>query len=104
MTFVTEINMKTKVVHCMREEYDVYIGRPGIWGNPYAHKSGTQAKYVVGSVTEAIEKYREYIMSKPDLLRRVPELKGKILGCWCKSKPNNPCHGDILVELAEQDD
>ena len=27
------------------------------------------------------------------------ELRGKILGCWCKPKP---CHGDILVKLVEE--
>ncbi len=96
--------MTTRVVHCMREKYDIYVGRGrgSIWGNPYAHKEGTQAKYVVGSVEEAVSKYREYILSRPDLLARVPELKGKILGCWCKVKPDDPCHGDVLVELAEQ--
>jgi hypothetical protein len=24
-----------RVVHCKREPYDVYIGRPGPWGNPF---------------------------------------------------------------------
>ena len=27
----------------------------------------------------------------------LPELRGKILGCWCAPKV---CHGDVLVELA----
>ena len=25
----------TRVVHCKRARYDVYIGRPSKWGNPY---------------------------------------------------------------------
>jgi len=96
--------MKTKVVHCMRDEYDVYIGRGkgSPWGNPFTHKDGNAAKKV-GSVKEAVDKYKEYILNKPKLLDRLGELKGKVLGCWCKT-PKNPdalCHGDVLVELIE---
>ena len=39
--------MKTKIVHCKKEEYEVYIGRPTKWGNPYSHKDNTIAKYKV---------------------------------------------------------
>jgi Domain of unknown function (DUF4326) len=27
------------------------------------------------------------------------ELKGKKLGCWCKP---NACHGNVLIELADE--
>jgi hypothetical protein len=27
------------------------------------------------------------------------ELKGKVLGCWCKP---DACHGDVLAELADE--
>ena len=30
------------------------------------------------------------------LLAALPELQGKVLGCWCAPLP---CHGDVLVEL-----
>jgi hypothetical protein len=82
----------TKVVHCKKEPYDVYIGRPSKWGNPFEiGRDGTRE--------EVIEKYREYILSKPELLKDLSELKGKILGCWCKPKA---CHGDVLVELLNE--
>lgn len=32
------------------------------------------------------------------ILRRLPELRGRDLACWCK--PGCLCHGDILLELA----
>lgn len=88
----------TTVVHCKKDNYDVYIGRPSKWGNPYTHikDKETQAEFIVSSRKESIEKYREYILSKPELLNDLCELKGKRLGCWCKPKS---CHGDILVEL-----
>lgn len=76
-----------KVVHCKKEPYDVYIGRPSKWGNPYEiGKDGTR--------TEVIEKYREYCRREN---LPVDELRGKTLGCWCAP---HPCHGDVLMELA----
>lgn len=86
-----------KVVHCKKEKYDVYIGRPSIWGNPFTHKKGTQAKYICSSREKAVAAYREWILKNPDLMSKLPELKGKILGCWCAPFP---CHGDVLLELA----
>lgn len=89
----------TRVVHCKKTAYDVYIGRPSKWGNPFSHKPGTQAQFVVGSRDEAIAAYREWILNQPELLAALPELKGKTLGCWCKPQS---CHGDVLAELADQ--
>jgi len=88
----------TKVVHCNKEPYDVYIGRPSKWGNPYTHikNKETLAEFIVETREEAIKKYREYILSKPDLINSLNELEGKTLGCWCKP---DSCHGDILIEL-----
>lgn len=93
--------MKTRVVHCKREKYDVYIGRPSKWSNPFTHKQGTKAKWIVASVEEAIQKYVEWISEQNHLLADLHELKGKVLGCWCKNKGNEPCHGDILADLAD---
>lgn len=89
--------MIPRVVHCKKEEFDVYVGRGSKWGNPYSHKEGTLAEKVVGSRSEAIQKYEEYLLSNEDLMRDLPKLRGKILGCWCKPKS---CHGDILIKYA----
>lgn len=85
-----------KVVNIKKSPYDVYIGRGSIWGNPYSHLEESKASFVVGSREEAIAKYREYILANKDLFNRIPELKGKILGCHCKP---SACHGDVLKEL-----
>ncbi len=83
---------ETEVVHCKKENYDIYIGRPSKWGNPFREgKDGTRK--------EVINKYRKYILSNKDLMNSLGELEGKILGCWCKPKA---CHGDILVELIKK--
>jgi len=86
-----------RVVHCKREEFDVYIGRGSKWGNPYSHRNGTLAKYVVETREEAIQKYEEYLLGNQDLLSAISELRGKTLGCWCKPKS---CHGDVLLKYA----
>ena len=92
--------MKTKVVHCKKEDYDIYIGRPSKWGNPFTHlNKTTKAKFKVSTREEAIKRYKEWILNQPELLKDLHELKGKTLGCWCKPKS---CHGDILVELIER--
>lgn len=91
-----------RVVHCKREEYDVYIGRPSKWGNPFTHikDKKTKAEFVVDTREEAIAKYREWIQTQPQLLSSLGELKGKVLGCWCKPQA---CHGDVLLELIEKE-
>ena len=86
-----------KVVHCKRAAFDVYIGRGSKWGNPFSHKKGTKARHVVKSRTEAIEKYKEWVLNQPELMASLRDIKGKTLGCWCKPKA---CHGDVLMELA----
>tara|TARA_B100001778_G_scaffold334977_1_gene350083 strand:- start:3813 stop:4178 length:366 start_codon:yes stop_codon:yes gene_type:complete len=93
----------TKVVHCKIDPYDVYIGRGSQWGNPFSHREGTKAEFVVSSRDEAISKYRDWLMEQPHLLSQLSTLKGKTLGCWCKipQDPDRPCHGDVLAELAD---
>lgn len=87
------------VVNSTKQKYDVYIGRPSKWGNPYTHKRNAIAKMRVGSRKIAIQKYREYILTRPDLLADLHELKGKVLGCWCKP---GACHGDVLIQLMQE--
>jgi len=86
-----------KVVHCKKEPYDVYIGRPSKWGNPFSHKKDTLAEFRVSTRDEAIRKYGEWLLKQPHLMNQLHELRGKILGCWCNPKA---CHGDLLLRLA----
>jgi len=93
--------MPCKVVHCKKEPYDVYIGRPSIWGNPFTHiQNGiTLARFVVETRDEAISKYQDWLFLESDLMQYLPELKNKVLGCWCKPLP---CHGDILASIVNK--
>ncbi len=82
---------KTKVVN-VSDDYDVFIGRPSKWGNPYMiGRDGNRAA--------VIEKYRIWLMSKTSLMAGLGELEGKRLGCFCAPKA---CHGGVLVELIER--
>ena len=83
--------MKTRVVHCRKKPFDVYIGRPSKWGNPVKLKKGDDREGV-------LREYREWLLQQHELMAHLHELQGKVLGCWCKPQS---CHGDILAELAD---
>ena len=88
------------VVHCKKDKYDVYIGRAvprsGLkgsdWANPFViGKHGTRE--------EVMAQYRAWLLANPDLYARLPELRGRVLGCWCAPEA---CHGNILSEPANR--
>jgi hypothetical protein len=87
----------TSVVNVKNEEFDVYSGRAcyghaeSKWANPY--RIGHD-----GTRLQVIAQYRDYVLNSPELVAALPELKDKILGCWCNPLP---CHGDVLVELVK---
>lgn len=94
---------KKWVVHCKKEPFDVYIGRGrgSQWGNPFSHQEGTQARFKVDTREEAIARFREWLLSQPELVEKAKrELRGKVLGCWCSPRA---CHGDILARIANED-
>ena len=71
----------------------VYIGRPSKFGNPFNIRPSRTRE-------EAILMYREWIKTQPEIIESArKELKGKSLVCFCAPKP---CHGDVLMEIANQ--
>ena len=95
------INLKGKGKEFWKEVSDnpkyIYIGRntpftpfkKSKWHNPFSVKRYGRKK--------SIEMYEYYIL-RSKLLKQLPELKDKILCCWCKPEL---CHGDILIKLKE---
>lgn len=84
----TVVNIKTGAAH------DVYIGRPSPWGNPF-HLHGKTTR------GEVIARYRQWLMERDQqelVLRMKKELKGKVLGCYCKPLA---CHGDVIKEIVD---
>ena len=93
---------RTRVVNLMNEPYEVYIGRgsgrgqDGYFGNPALIHPGTVTR------EQSIMMYRAYfhdrIKTDAEFRRRVQNLRGKVLGCFCRPKA---CHGDVIVEYLE---
>jgi hypothetical protein len=86
---------KGKIVHCRRQKYDVYVGRPSDFGNPFElGKDGTRE--------EVIEKFKIYFIGRlhkdEQFKRVVNKLKGKVLACWCYPKD---CHARIIIDYLE---
>ena len=86
----------TKVVNLGRDHYDIYIGRAGhghdgYFGNPFLIG-------VDGGRTSVLRQYCAYfderIATDAEFRRRVLELRGKVLGCFCKP---SDCHGDVIA-------
>jgi hypothetical protein len=83
-----------RVVHCKREPFDIYIGRPSPWGNPFIVGRD-------GDRVECVLRHSAFILGPEGgyLREHVVELAGHTLGCWCHPRP---CHGDILAKLAQE--
>ena len=84
--------------HKHTKDYDVYIGRPTKWGNPYSHLQHSKGTILVATRDEAVDLYRDYA-EETFSTGELAELHGKTLGCWCAPQR---CHGEILIELAEE--
>ena len=104
----TVVNLKGRVHEHRGQAPEglVYIGRrlhrggwrlpESKWANPFAPDRPGKPGH--GTRAEVVARYREYLLLRPELLAALPELRGKVLGCWCTPLP---CHGDVLAELAE---
>lgn len=73
---------------------------PGKFGNPFkVGKEGTPP-----TNAEAVQSFREWLDNTPEgqdmAFRAKRDLRGKNLACWCRI--GDPCHADVLLELANQ--
>jgi hypothetical protein len=84
---------------------DVYIGRRCTYGGWDLPQSKWHNPFSIqqcgGSAKVAVERYESYIRNTPALMASLEELRGKVLGCWCKERPDDVCHGDVLVRLLQ---
>ena len=62
-----------------------YTGKETMWSNPY------QSHFARDEANEIFEKF---VRSSEVLMKCIPTLENKVLGCWCSSD----CHGEILNE------
>ncbi len=92
----------------------VSVTRPGVFGNPFKWQLAREAGYI-GTDDElrafAVRVFREWLTNNKryahgqdeqlqKLLKRLPELRGKDLACWCSL--DCECHASVLLELANK--
>jgi hypothetical protein len=106
-----------------KPENTVSVARPGKWGNPYRVErvSGQLWDPVTTTWSErwemrclhwlrgtiyptklqAVERAVRLFRSEVAPYLKTDELRGKNLACWCPL--DQPCHADVLLELANRD-
>ena len=99
--------MATEVVNLKGHRDDprfadvVYVGRPmyrGGWQLPGSPLANPFRPGRDGSREDVVARYRLYILGRPDLLKLLPDLRERRLGCWCAPEP---CHAQVIAELAD---
>jgi hypothetical protein len=96
----------------------VYVGRPTNFGNPWKaggpvdfgghHPVGTEVWFgrkagdTVLDPADAVALYRLWLhdCAQRGVPHPIAALRGRDLVCWCP--PGQPCHADVLLELANR--
>lgn len=99
-----------------KPEGTVTVARPTRWGNPFT--VGTNpivfdqdyglCSYFIEERADAVQAFRRWLDGKAKrvgfdddrgvMLHGLPELRGRDLACWCPL--DEPCHADVLLEMA----
>ena len=86
----------------------VSVTRPGKYGNPFTVKQCLEAGYAanLNAARICVEAYRAWMLGEKHWAHAIPTpappdvsaLRGKDLACWCAV--GDPCHADVLLEIA----
>lgn len=85
----------------------IYVGRPSCWGNPFDWRMcSADAGPPAWARGAAVDLYRDWLLGRQQFHEKPPPplsqvrvtLNGYDLCCWCPL--DQPCHADILLELA----
>jgi hypothetical protein len=94
--------MQTRIVNRRKERGDVYVGRPGPYGNPIElNKSCPLCRTVHRRDAGAIECSAKALLERladPGYQVQVAALNGLVLECWCSPLW---CHAELLVAYTE---
>jgi len=61
------------------------------WDNPFRN-----GQY---ELVRGLREYENHITNSPQMMSRLDELEGKILGCFCHPRL---CHGDVLIKIYDK--
>jgi hypothetical protein len=102
--------VNTRVVNIRVDPYDISIGRPGrgrngIFGNPYpVYVKCSRCGELHTTPASTLPCFRAYfeerVRTDSTFRLHALRLKGKTLGCYCKT--GNPCHGKVIIEWIER--
>lgn len=93
--------MSTTVVNKRKSEFDVYIGRGSLFGNPHPIGWCSTCRRSHDR-NDCLRMYRhdfEYAIRDKKWRDEVEKLRDKVLGCFCKPQA---CHGDVIIEWLEK--
>ncbi|OWU83832.1 hypothetical protein ATO6_15495 [Oceanicola sp. 22II-s10i] len=99
-----------------KPEGAVVVARPTAFGNPFTVAAARDAGWGGTDADlqrQCVEAFRQWLngseadwqgpesdAARVELLRRLRELRGHDLACWCA--PGAPCHADVLIEMANR--
>jgi len=82
----------------------VAVGRGTMWGNPWQVDFHGTREEVVRYYREWLDGERpaplHWLVSPVSLRAALPKLRGRDLMCWCR--PDELCHGDVLLDIANR--
>jgi len=86
----------------------IKIDRTTQWGNPFKIGSTqphplTGRPVIVADLATSLSLHRDYLLrgkGREIAKAAARELRGKNLACWCKY--STPCHGDLLLKVANK--
>jgi|SRR5579885_1553734 len=107
----TVVRLRRKKDGTIVQGCDVYVGRrftmggwnleESIWANPFKSKDFT-------NIGDCLQQYEIYIRQKivanqayfnQVMFAMVSQGRSLTLGCFCKNKPTDSCHGDVIVKI-----
>ena len=77
----------------------VVVARPTRWGNPFPSGGQRTRAEAVALYRRALEHGTDGVPSRQEVRAR---LAGHDLACWCPL--DGPCHADVLLEVANQEE
>lgn len=111
----TVISVRGRIPNELRADPNfIYVGRQcagwprSIWGNPFKVASPVWGDPIRGDEVSdpqtAVQRFETYLRRNADLMARLSELRGKVLGCWCVNwdghgEPKRPCHAVVLARM-----